>query len=86
MAQRRIHLNAPGGGAACGAHSLGKPNGEREVLASTIIALIDCHKCKQTVQYKDLVSPQYKLRLFRQVSNRPGMAEPEQFMVLFQRG
>lgn len=66
---RRIHLVAPGGGAACGAHSAGKPNAERDVLASHLLALVDCRKCRFTDHYRMILDPprQYQLRLFAMV-------------------
>lgn len=71
MMGRRIHLVTPAGGAACGAHSLGKPEGERAVLASHLLALVDCRKCRYTDQFKQLLNPsrQYRLRLFTMVTN-----------------
>jgi hypothetical protein len=71
MSVRRIHLAAPGGGAACGAHSLGAPAGNRAVLASHLLALVDCRACARTDQYKNILNPprQYKLRLFQTFAN-----------------
>ena len=71
MSARRIHLAAPGGGAACGAHSLGKPAGQRDVLASHLLALVDCRACVRTDQYRHILNPprQLQLRLFRTVTN-----------------
>lgn len=67
----RIHLAAPGGGAACGAHSLGKPNGEREVMATEVLALVDCRKCRYTDRFKQLLNPtQYRLRLFTMIEGK----------------
>jgi hypothetical protein len=84
MAQKRIHLAAPGGGAACGAHSLGKPNGVREVMASAHRALVDCRKCQYTDQYKAEDNPQLKLRLFQVIDGKrvlnPALAEPQRKM------
>jgi hypothetical protein len=68
---RRIHLAAPGGGAACGAHHPTSRACESTVLASHLLALVDCRKCRYTSQYKDILDPprQYRLRLFAMVTN-----------------
>lgn len=68
---KRIHLVASGGGAACGAHSAGKPNAQRDVLASHLLALVDCKKCRLTDQYRNILNPprQYQLRLFAMTTN-----------------
>lgn len=65
-----IHLAAPGGGSACGAHNgRGKRAFESTVLASPIVALVDCRKCRSTSQYRAILNPprQYQLRLFAMV-------------------
>lgn len=65
MNWKRIHLAAPGGGAACGAHSRGAPKPKFEVMATLELALVDCAKCKHSSQWKAAINPaQYKLRLF----------------------
>lgn len=78
--QRRIHLASPGGGAACGAHNWDARACESDVLASHILALVDCLKCARTDQYRELVNPsrQYKLRLFAMVKDT---APPRRFRV-----
>ena len=71
----RIHLVAPGGGPACGAGGRrGQWRGHQSkgVLASHILALVDCRKCQYTDQYRQLLNPsrQYRLRLFAMIENR----------------
>ncbi len=61
---RRIHLAAPGGGAACGAHG-GAFHTTREVLSTDHLTLVDCRKCRATDRYQIALNPaQYQLRLF----------------------
>lgn len=63
---KRIHLTAPGGGAACGAHSLGAPNGVRDVTITGVLDLVDCRKCQFTDRFRSLTDAanQHQLRLF----------------------
>lgn len=72
MAQKRIHLVSPGGGAACGAHSLGAPNGIREVLSTGVLDLVDCRKCKTTDRFRRLfdMANQHQLRLFTLIEGK----------------